>query len=424
MDRYEDIRSGIGSDWSVRKIIITVVSVFGVIVLMVFGSKMFENNGGSEIMVVQAPFSGKFTVYKTAGMKWQGGGSVTTYKLREQFWFSSDPKHGSEKDESIAIRFNDNGTGRLSGSIAWEMPLSDSLIVQLHRKYHGEEAIQRQLISTVVGKSVFLTGPLMSSTESNSTKRNDLLSLVSDQVNHGVYKTESRDEHVKDPMTGIDKTVRVVNLIPSTKVSDHGFARQENSPLDEFGIRAFNLSIDQIHYDPDVEKQIKAQQEAIMQVQTAVAQAKTAEQAAITAEKNGQAEAAKAKWAQEVIKAKEVTTAEQRKEVARLDADAAEFRKLANIRDGEGEGRKRQLIMGADGALGQKLEAWVKVQEKWADAVKGYQGNWVPSVVMGNAGNGVAGSGANGLIDMLMAKTAKDLALDFRAGLNGPVREK
>lgn len=416
MDRYGN---SLDSDLSLRKILTTVGTAFLVLVVLIAGSKTFENNDASEIMVVQAPLSGKFTIYKTPGMKWQGWGSVTKYKKREQFWFSDDSKEGNDEDGSLPITFNDGGTAHISGSVAWEMPMVDSVIIQLHSKYHGAEAIDQQLIKTVVAKSVFLAGPLMSSTESYSIKRNDLISLISDQTNFGVYKTDNHEERGKDAMTGQDKTYRVVKLIPSAVPAERGFARQEVSPLEEFGIRAFNLSINNVKYDDKVAAQIAEQQQATMQVQTAMTEAKKAEQAAITAEKNGQAAAAKAKWEQEVIKAKEVTSAEQRKAVAKLDADAAEFRKQANILDGEGEARKRQLVMSADGALDKKLEAWVKAQGMWADAVKGYQGNWVPAVVMGNASNGAAGSGANGLIDMLMAKTANDLSLDFRAGLRG-----
>lgn len=90
--------------------------------------------------------------------------------------------------------------------------------------------------------------------------------------------------------------------MPSQAASDHGYARQEASPLDEFKLHAFNFAIQDVIYDQTVVNQIKQQQAAIMQVQTAIAQSKQAEQAAITAEKNGQAEAAKAKWDQEVIK--------------------------------------------------------------------------------------------------------------------------
>ncbi len=69
--------------------------------------------------------------------------------------------------------------------------------------------------------------------------------------------------------------------------------------------------------------------------------------------------------------------------------------------------------MEADGALEKKLEAWVSVNGKYADAIAKHEGAWVPSIVMG--ANGTAQNGANDLISLLMAKTAKDLSLDLAA---------
>ena len=121
----------------------------------------------------------------------------------------------------------------------------------------------------------------------------------------------------------------------------------------------------------------------------------------------------KAKWDQEVIKAKEVTTAEQRKAVATLDAETAALRKREQILIGEGEAERRKLVMAADGALDKKLEAYIKVSEFYANAIAKYTGAWVLSVMMGGASG--SGNGANALIDMLTAKTAKELGLEMGA---------
>ena len=64
-----------------------------------------------------------------------------------------------------------------------------------------------------------------------------------------------------------------------------------------------------------------------------------------------------------------------------------------------------------------------EINKYYADAIKGYQGNWVPSVVMGEAGGSrVAGSGAQQLIDLLTAKTAKEFGLDM--GVSGATKTK
>ncbi len=410
--RDTDFGREMSSEWGLRKILVTAATVFGVIVFLVAGFKAFEDNPANEIMIVQAPFSGNFTYFTTPGLKPQWGGTVTSYQQRSVYQIA------------YQVRFSDGGHGKIYGSIQWEMPLADSLLKVLHTKFHSHEAIQTNLIQTVTNKAMYMTGPMMSSKESYAERRNELIHLVEDQVQGGIYRTTTKEEKQKDPITGADKSVRVTEISRDAKGVPE---RQEQAILASFGLTTFNFAIDSLIYDKSVEDQIQGQQKLTMQVQTAIAQAREAEQKAITVAKQGEAEAAKAKWDQEVIKAKEVTSAEQRKAVAKLDAEAAEFRKQANILDGEGEARKRQLVMNADGALATKLDAWLKAQTVWADAVKGYSGNWVPSVVMGNAANGTSGSGATSLIDMLMAKTAKDLAFDFRAGLNsgnGPTKDK
>src|SRR5262249_8545305 len=137
--------------------------------------------------------------------------------------------------------------------------------------------------------------------------------------------------------------------------------------------------------------------------------------AAITAAKQGEAEAAKAKWAQEVEKATAVTSAEKKRDVSALEVQTAENEKKAAILRGEGEATARKLVMSADGALDKKLETYEKVNSMYAEAIKGYSGSWVPSIVMaGPSGSaGSAGSGAQQLVNLLSAKTARDLSLDM-----------
>jgi regulator of protease activity HflC (stomatin/prohibitin superfamily) len=387
--------------------------IAGCAVLIWVGTNQFEHMNADEVMVIQSPIRGTLTWYKDAGLKWQGFGRVTKYHKRSQFWFSKRNDQGTPQDESIKARFNDGGHASISGSIAWEMPIDDRNLTAVHTRYGSEHAVEQQLVRTVVEKAVYMTGPLMSSKESYAERRNELLQYIEDQVQNGVYKTETRQERVPDPMTAQLKTVNVVSLV---KDGNGQILRSDESPLRAFGIRTFNPSINQVSYDETVESQIKQQQQAIMDVQTAVANAKKAEQDAITAAKNGEAAAAKAKWEQEVEKARAVTEAQQKLEVAKLDAQAAEQNKKKNVLEGEGEATKRQLIMNADGALDKKLATYLEVQRVYADAIKGYQGDWVPSVVMGGQGQAGAGSGAMTLIELLGAKAAIDMGLDLKAG--------
>lgn len=399
--------------------------------------KVIEVLGAGEIMVVQSPWTGNLTWYTTPGPKPQLFGHVTKYKKQDQYWFEKEDRHNQET-RPLKMRFNDAAHATISGSIAWEMPLDVAPLTALHSKYGSQSAVELQLVRTVVEKSVYMTGPLMSSTESYAARRNELLSYIEDQVMHGVYKTDVRTEKTRDPLTGQEKTVQIVDL---AKKADGTYQRETASPLEEFHIRTYNLSINEVEYDADVERQIKQQQEALMKVQTAIAQAKTAEQDTITTEQKGKASAAEAKWAQEVLKAKAVTEAQQKVEVAALDAlalktnavieaqqkyevaelnlKAAELKKQTDIASGEGEAKKRELIMQADGALEKKLAAWTDVNKAYAEAIKGHQGSWVPNVILGQGGGtGMAGgsNAAADLVGLLTAKTAMELGLDMRFG--------
>jgi hypothetical protein len=225
-----------------------------------------------------------------------------------------------------------------------------------------------------------------------------------------VYKTISKEGKTIDPMTGVEKTVTKVEVVPG---KDGQPERQEEAALKEFEIRTFNFSINQLPYDSAVEAQIKQQQQLAMDVQTSIADAKKAEQRAITVAKNGEADAAKSRWEQEVIKAKAVTEAQQKFEVAEWDKKAAEQIKMKNILEGQGEAEKRRLILNADGALEKKIEAWVEFQKVWATAFGQYSGNITPIWVSG--GNYSPG-GNNALIDfmsLMSAQAASQLGLNM-----------
>ena len=194
-----------------------------------------------------------------------------------------------------------------------ELPLDPKAIKALHSNFGSQEAIEHELVKTVLQKAVFMSGPLMSSKESYAEKRNELINYIEDQASHGVYKTIQRDDKTIDVFANAEKVITVVEIQKDPK---GGFARVEKSPLQRYGVTLSNLSINGVDYDKAVEAQIKQQQQLVMQVQTAIANAKKSEQDALTSEQKGKADAAAAKWAQEVIKAKLVTEAQQRKEVA------------------------------------------------------------------------------------------------------------
>lgn len=363
---------------------------------LIFAGKLVENVDANEIVCIQSPVSGKLSWYTSAGVKGQWFGKVTKYSKLDMYEFG------------IPVRFNDGGHGTIVGSLNYELPLDAEHLTSIHQKYGSQDAIQKALVETVTNKCVYMTGPLMSSKESYAEKRTSLILYIEDQIQNGVYKTTQKDVKTRDPITGTEKTVAVVEIVKDDKGMS---SRQEEAVLSGYGINTSNFAVTKLDYEEAVENQIKAQQELTMKVQTAVASSKEAEQRAITVAKEGEANAAAAKWAQEVEKAKAVTLAQQEYEVATLEARAAEQTKRKEILLGEGEGARKRLIMQADGALDKKLEAWQAVEIARAEALAKMTQPVVPGVVMG--GDGKTSSAADWL-QIMGAKAARDLDLDMR----------
>jgi len=385
-----------------KALIYGILGIIALLLVFVVASNMLVNVNADEIVCVQDPIDGDLHFYTSPGLKNQNFGKVTVFKKRSKYEFEN------------SVRFNDGGHGTMIGSVQYELPLAPEALKKIVEKFTTQEGLETSLIKTVVDKSVYMTGPLMSSKESYAEKRNYLISYVEDQIQNGVYKTVSREEKTIDQMTGAEKTVTVVTVVPGANGVPQ---RQEESAMAEFKIRTFNFSINALPYDSAVETQIKDQQKLAMDVQTSIADAKKAEQRAITVAKNGEADAAEAKWKQEVIKAKAVTEAEQLLAVAKLNKLTAEQNKLANILDGEGQAEKRRLIMNADGALERKLTAWVEAQKAWADAFANYKGNVTPQWVSG--GNGGTSNAATDFMNLMNMKNANDLGLSLKIPQGG-----
>lgn len=393
-----------------------IMKVVGGVIVLILGivliKNMLTNVEADEIVVKQNLLDGQLQVWTSPGVHWQNFGTVTRYKKSAQYWFSSHEDEGKKTDDSIKVRFNDGGHGNVSGSLRYNLPTDTTKMLLLHTTYRSMNAIDHELVRQIVNKSVYMTGPLMSSRESYAEKRSDLINFIADQIVGGVYRTQRKQTETTDPLTGQKKTVDYVE--PKLGTGPNGIEREEESPIQHFGLSAYNITINGIDYDVTVEEQIKQQQSAIMAVQQAIVNSRKAEQDAITVAKQGEAESAKAKWAQEVIKATEITRAQQEKDVATLKAtkekevaalslETAKLSAQETVTTAKAEGEAKKLAITADNALEKRLAAYVEVQKAWA-AAYGAQ-RQTPDVQLGSGSTGTSQS----LIELLTAKTAKDL---------------
>jgi hypothetical protein len=391
-----------------RLLVVGSAVAIGVITLITL-PQLVENLDAKNVMVIQSPIDGTLNVFTEPGWKWQGFGKVTIYPRRDQFSFSAKTDQGKANDESLSTRFNDGGHGNISGTMNWAMPLATDKIIRVHKDFGSIAAIEQQLIRTSMQKVIYNVGPTMSSTESSAEKRPEIPKYIDDQLINGPYLTKTVQVTMKDPISGQDKQVAQVQIALNAQGQP---LRESHSQISEYGLQLQPVAINEIKYDKVVEDQIAQRQTATTQVQISIANAKKAEQEAITTAKQGEANAAKAKWEQETLNAKDIALAEKELTVAKLAAQTAEQFKREQTLIGEGEGARKRLVMEANGALDAKLVAYVEVSKAYADAIKAAQpGAWTPTVVMGGAGTN--GAGATALVEMLTAKTARELGIDM-----------
>lgn len=388
----------------------TIGGILALFVGLVAIPQMVENLDAKEIMVVQSVL-GELKVYTEPGPQWQGFGKVTLYPRQAQYSFCSvNDSQTCEGSTSSAkrVRFSEGGHALLNGAVNWEMPLDIQSIQEIHKKFGSAQAVESMAVGKMIDSAAYFSGPLMSSTESSGARRGELVQYINDQAEHGIYVTEAKLQVTKDT-SGKEQTLTVTEIM---RGSNGMPKRQQGSILSEFKIKLLPISINELKYDAVVEKQIADRQASTTEVQLAMATALKAEQQTKTVEAEGKATAAKAKWDQETIKAKEVTLAQQKYEVATLAAKEAEQYKRQQILIGEGNATKMRLEMQANGALEQKLAAYVTVNAAYATAMSNYKGAWVPTTVMGG-GTGGSVNGAQSLIELLSVKTARDLSLDM-----------
>jgi regulator of protease activity HflC (stomatin/prohibitin superfamily) len=419
---------------SIKRMVITGFIGILIIVGLICAGSIFETVEKGTYQIKQAAITGEMTAKMTPGLWMQNFGDIDVWPKAETYFFThdNDTKGDVDEDTSIEVRFNDGSMCKISGTLRIILPTTEDQAISLvvNRGHKTYQDLQEKLIKPTVRNVLRSTANLMSARESYSEKRLDFITWAREQIEKGVYKTKAETKQVEDLVTG-EKTWKEVKTI---RLDDSGQPLHESNPMEDTGIVLANFEIKSFVYEKKVQVQISAQQEARMAVETAKAEAEKAKQGELKAIAEGKMKVATAKYEKEQDKIKAVVTAqqekevqelnaardknvaviagEQRKEVATLDRDAAKLKKEELILLGQGESEKKRLILAADGALEQKLSAYKEVSKMYADAIKSYQGNWVPATVMGS-NEAAKGNGATALIDLLTAKTAKDLSLDM-----------
>ncbi len=420
--------------------------VITLMVLLMLSPMLVGVNDAGQRTVIQYP-NGTMTVKFDAGVFPQWFGKTTEYNDFITFDFDRTQAEGgiaTLDQNGISVRYQDGGMGTVFGKARFSLPSDEPTMLDLHRAFRSHVGMANKLIKPVTEEAMNLTAGLMRSEEAYATKRAIFTQLAKSQVNKGKFQTKLETTSIKDEATGktVWKEVPVIDL-DNNKQPIH-----LSSDLIDFGVSLAGFQLGDPGFEPSTMKQISDKRDATMAIITAKANAERAKQEAITAEEKGKANVMTAKYLEEVEKEKAIVIADREKEVAviaakrkvnvaeqaKLEALVVAERKVAvaeqkkleaeqnkltaveykqeQILRGEGDGAYKRLVMEADGALEQKINAYVTVHNTYAREFG--QQKWVPEIVMGSNGSG--GSEAANLINILTAKTLKDLGLNMDIG--------
>lgn len=426
----------------VKIIVIGIVFVIGIIALLM----TCGINDAGHRTVIQYP-TGTMKVKLSPGIypKWFGSATVYNDVITFDFDKTQSEAEASLDQPGIAVRYQDGGTGTVFGKIRFTLPSDEVTMLKLHKDFRSNNGVAQKLIKSVSEEGMNLTAGLMTSEEAYAEKRSIFTQWSQQQIAEGKFQTELKEVVDESDATG----KKVKKNIPVIKYGEDGRPIQLHSDLKTYGVGVSGYQITDWDFEKKTLDQISSKREATMAIITAKANAERAKQDAITAEEQGKANVMKAKYEKEVLKQQAVVEAEKVKEVAviaasqkvdvaeqtkleaviaasqKVDVAAqekleAEQKKLAaaeykeeQILRGEGESEYKRLVMEADGALQQKLDAYVNIMTAFANAVS--KQKWVPEVMMAGSGGtgGSEGNAASDLIQIFTAKSLKDLGLDM-----------
>lgn len=376
-----------------KKTILGVLIVFLVVILLFTLGGIFEDCDKSKIYVNQYPVTGTYAVWTDGGLQKQFWGNIHEYSKTTQVEFTGVEKNNegyvaSGSNPAAAVTFNDRGRGFIIGSLRVVLPTDEAHMSKIQTDFGSEESLIATLIKPTLYKVVTSCGPLMSSLESVSETRTDLIQYITDQLNNGVYKTKTTKIETTNELTGEQEVITKAEIIFDAKAAG-GYKRQEISPFTQYGITCNLVSITDIKYDKATQDQIDAQKQANLAVVTAKTKSLEAIQKTVLITEQGKADAEKAKWEQEKIKAVEVTKAQQEFEVAELAAKTAQQNALRVRAEGEAEAAaaaaKVRAGLSPERAAELKKETLIGMAHEFANS----KVDLVPKImVSGNNGNG------------------------------------
>jgi hypothetical protein len=343
------------------------------------------------------------------------------------------------------VRLADNWNGDVTQATRFGLPQDSSQFLKMARDFRSPERLITTMLKPAVTSSLDSVSNMYTMEEYWAEgKRDEYKSEFAQAVTNGRAEVKqvslneaggvirgraaaSDSPAVQDDSVIEDTEVRRVYM---EKVQDaSGNDVRIAHDYAEYGIVVSQAILENLDPDDKFEERIQARKDAASRRIIAQEERREQEEQRLLAIQKGETDVAVRQAAAKTEQIQATTEAETQKKLAitaaervREEARVAQETAAINLErariDAEAvqvaadaAAYEKRVILEADGALQQKLEAWLSAQRAWADAASKIK---VPATVIAG-GSGNAGS-ALGTVDqfmsMLMVKTAKDLQVD------------
>lgn len=269
------------------------------------------NNTDQRWLVIQYPW-GDVKVIDTAGWYFKAGNSYWSYPRNWQVEY--------DQEYSFKVVFNDGGSAVMNAMVRFSSPTTLEGKRNFHQLFGGNEEAVEAAVWAHLSDAMKSSGPVMSASEHQSSRRGEFTALVQDQLQKGLFEMKRVSRTLQDQFDDKGKpiTVYATEVVFDEESGQQRIARP--SPLTDFGIIITQFSITDVTYDDQTQRQFAQKKEAFLSAEGSKAQREKEVQERLMVEERGRREKAESESIALRRKAEEVINAQREKEVAELKA--------------------------------------------------------------------------------------------------------
>jgi regulator of protease activity HflC (stomatin/prohibitin superfamily) len=404
----------------------------------------------------QAHIRTKFGTEKVAdtlGYTTKWFGNVTAWPRQMTAQSVSDPKssgvvgdmdgQGASMITSFPVTFLGGVTATVDSNVRIILPTGDQFL-ELARAYRNPENFMAQTLMPALQNVLQSTAQMMTADDYYSGARSEFAANFRDQISDGIYLVKRNEIHTQN---GVPKKTAILQMgtdqgefgdntttrfVTEKVLGENGLPIRLEQQFRKIGVSVVEANVQnltpnsgflermkrlqQSQADRMLARQDRGKEEEQKGLVTARGEREVEEnrQTSLKSQVTQTTEAETARQLAIITAQREQQRAEIEKKTAEVTFEKAqiEAKTIKELADAHAYEKKAAIL--ADGALAQKLDAFVQVNKSWADAAAKAQ---VPGIMMGGgAGGSSAGARQSEFGDYLgviAAKAAKDLQLDM-----------